>query len=200
MAELEKEDLEPDPEDMVRPGAAVRIQEHDETKFLGPSSGIAITRLVMQLAKQFTDAKSITDIVTQNDMQTIKETFNEEGDKPTSKIYPLTSDVAAEELPQRDLTNLLVDLFDCKGEICIYRGNIYMMLTIQSRRCIPSCTNQLWRKMSRMSTMGRRTRFKISRFEWSLPSVCKEWTPNTPVLRTATTLQHCDTSRPLWSR
>lgn len=124
LAALEKEDLDPDPEDMVRPGAAVRIQEHDETKFLGPSSGIAITRLVMQLAKQFTDAKSITDIVTQTDMKTIKETFDEEGDKPTSKIYPLISDVAAEELPQRDLTNLLVDLFNCKGKIHICRGGV----------------------------------------------------------------------------
>jgi hypothetical protein len=115
LADLEKEDLDPDPEDVVRPGAAVRIQEHDETKFLGPSSGIAITRLVMRLAKQITDAKSITDIVSEKRAQHIKETFNEEGDKPTSKIYPLISDVAAEELPQRDLTNLLVQLFCCKG-------------------------------------------------------------------------------------
>lgn len=129
LAELEKEDLDPDPEDMVRPGAAVRIQEHDETKYLGPSSGIAITRLVMQLAKQFTDAKSITDIVTQNEAQAVKETFDEEGDKPTSKIYPMISDVAAEELPQRDLTNLLVDLFNCKGNpgycLVLYSAYIY---------------------------------------------------------------------------
>ena len=115
LADLEKEELDPDPEDVVRPGAAVRIQEHDETKFLGPSSGIAITRLVMQLAKQFTDAKSITEIVPETRAQHIKEKFNEEGEKPTSKIYPLISDVAAEELPQRDLTNLLVQLFCCKG-------------------------------------------------------------------------------------
>jgi len=115
LAALEKEDLDPEPEDMVRPGIAVRIQEHDETKFLGPSSGIAITRLVMQLAKQFTDAKSITDIITHNEAQEVKEAFDEEGHKPTSKIYPLISDVAAEELPQRDLTDLLVRLFNCKG-------------------------------------------------------------------------------------
>jgi hypothetical protein len=115
LADLEKEDVDPDPEDMVRPGAAVRIQEHDETKFLGPSSGIAITRLVMQLAKQFTDAKSITDIVSESRAQYIKDTFNQEGQKPTSKVYPLISHVAAEELPQRNLTNLLMELFCCKG-------------------------------------------------------------------------------------
>jgi len=116
LAELEKEDLEPDPEDVVRPGAAVRIQEHDETKFLGPSSGIAITRLVMRLAKKVTDAKSITDIVSESRARCIKETFNEEGEKPTSKVYPLISNVASEELPQRNLTNLLLELFCCKGK------------------------------------------------------------------------------------
>jgi hypothetical protein len=112
---LEREDYEPDQDDMVRGGASIKIQEHDESKFLGPSSGIAITRLVMQLAKQFTDSKSITDIVDQSKAQEIKERFEEEEVKPTSKIYPLISDVAAEDLPARDLTNLLVKLFNAKG-------------------------------------------------------------------------------------
>ena len=112
---LEREDYEPDQDDMVRGGASIKIQEHDESKFLGPSSGIAITRLVMQLAKQFTDSKSITDIVDQSKAQEIKERFQEEEVKPTSKIYPLISDVAAEDLPARDLTNLLVKLFNAKG-------------------------------------------------------------------------------------
>lgn len=93
----------------------MRIQESDETKFLGPSSGITITRLVMQLAKQFTDSKSISEIVPDARAKSIKATFDEEDKKPTSKVYPLISDVAAEELPNRDLTNLLVELFYGKG-------------------------------------------------------------------------------------
>ncbi|KAF2143634.1 uncharacterized protein K452DRAFT_224546 [Aplosporella prunicola CBS 121167] len=112
--ELEKGDYDPDPEDAVRGPAAVRIHESDETKFLGPSSGIGITKLVMQLAKQFTDSKSITDIVPDSRARMIKESFAQEEAKPTSKVYPLISDVAAEELPNRDLTNLLVQLFYLK--------------------------------------------------------------------------------------
>ncbi|KAF2672192.1 hypothetical protein BT63DRAFT_191025 [Microthyrium microscopicum] len=111
---LESEDLEPDPESLVRDGAAVRIQEHDESKFLGPSSGIAITRLVMHLAKRFTQSESINDIVTQDKAQEIKETFEEEEKKPTSKVYPQISDVAAPDLPDRGLANVLVNLFHAK--------------------------------------------------------------------------------------
>ncbi|KAF2709106.1 hypothetical protein K504DRAFT_477453 [Pleomassaria siparia CBS 279.74] len=114
LADLERDDIEPDAEDVMRGAAAVRIQESDETKFLGPSSGITITRLVMQLAKQFTDSKSISDIVPDARAKSIKAAFNEEDKKPTSKVYPLISDVAAEELPNRDLTNLLVQLFYSK--------------------------------------------------------------------------------------
>ena len=47
--------------------------------------------------------------------KTIKATFDQEDARPTSKVYPLVSDVAAEELPERGLTNLLVELFYCKG-------------------------------------------------------------------------------------
>lgn len=70
----------------------------------------------MQLAKQFTDSQSITDIVDQNKAVDIKKRAEEDLDKPTSMVYPLISDVAATDLPARDLTNLLVDLFNCKGK------------------------------------------------------------------------------------
>lgn len=115
LEELEKEEHEPDPEDMMRGPANVRLGESDESKFLGPSSGIAITRLVMQLAKEFNDSKSITEIVNAERKQFIRSRFQIEEDKPTSKVYPLTSDVAAEELPARDLTTRLVLLFFLKG-------------------------------------------------------------------------------------
>ncbi|KAF2277329.1 uncharacterized protein EI97DRAFT_457356 [Westerdykella ornata] len=114
LAELERDEGEPDAEDMMRMAAAVRTQESDEAKYLGPSSGITITRLVMQLAKQFTASKSISEIVPDSRAKSIKATFDEEDTKPTSKVYPLISDVAAEELPNRDLTNLLVELFYSK--------------------------------------------------------------------------------------
>ncbi|KAH5327210.1 hypothetical protein HBI12_079020 [Parastagonospora nodorum] len=114
LAELERDDVEPDAEDVMRGATAVRVQDTDESKFLGPSSGITITRLVMQLAKQFTESKSISEIVPHARAKSIKATFAQEDKRPTSKIYPLVSDVAAEELPNRNLANLLVDLFYCK--------------------------------------------------------------------------------------
>jgi hypothetical protein len=75
----------------------------------------------MQLAKQFTDSKSITDIVPQHRARSIKERFAEEEAKPTSKVYPLISDVAAEELPNKDLMNLLLQLFNLKGSYSMPR-------------------------------------------------------------------------------
>jgi hypothetical protein len=115
LADLERDDVEPDPEDVMRGAATVRVQDSDESKFLGPSSGITITRLVMQLAKQFTESKSISEIVPHARAKSIRATFAQEDTRPTSKIYPMVSDVAAEDLPNRDLTNLLVELFYCKG-------------------------------------------------------------------------------------
>jgi hypothetical protein len=70
----------------------------------------------MQLAKQFTDAKSISEIVPEARARYIKEQFAQEDTKPTSKVYPLVSNVAADELPTRELTKRLVALFYLKGE------------------------------------------------------------------------------------
>ncbi|WPG99685.1 Positive regulator of purine utilization [Acrodontium crateriforme] len=110
---VENEDSGDDPEALM--GAAnVRIHDASDSKYLGPSSGIAITRLVMQLAKQFTDAKSIKEIVPPQRARQIKELYSQEQAKPTSKVYPLISDVPAVDLPNRALTNLLVQLYKLK--------------------------------------------------------------------------------------
>lgn len=120
MRELEQElqrteidDPADDPDAMMR-AATVRMHEAKESKFLGPSSGIAITRLVMQLAKQFTDSRSIKEIVPEHRARQIKELYHQEQAKPTSKVYPLISDVPALELPNRPLTDLLVQLYKLK--------------------------------------------------------------------------------------
>lgn len=110
---VENEDGHEDPEALMR-AANVRMHDEKESKYLGPSSGIAITRLVMQLAKQFTDAKSITEIVPDQRARQIKELYAQEQAKPTSKIYPLISDVAASELPNRSLGDLLLQLYKLK--------------------------------------------------------------------------------------
>lgn len=113
LGQLENEDGAEDQEAMMR-AATVRMQDAKESKFLGPSSGIAITRLVMQLAKQFTDASSIKDIVPEQQARHIKELYSLEQGKPTSKVYPLISNVAATALPSRELVDHLVTVYKLK--------------------------------------------------------------------------------------
>lgn len=110
---MENDDGGEDQEGMMR-AATVRMQDANEPKFLGPSSGIAITRLVMQLAKQFTDATSIKDIVPEQQAREIKELYNQEQAKPTSKVYPLISNVPATGLPTRPLVDHLVTIYKLK--------------------------------------------------------------------------------------
>lgn len=116
--QLEKFDSDEEHDDaeaLVRGGAGVRLDEAEESKYLGPSSGTQMTRIVMLLAKQFTDSITIKDIVTETKAREVKALYAAEESKPTSKIYPLTSDVAAVELPNRSLTDLLVQLYNLKG-------------------------------------------------------------------------------------
>ena len=111
---VESEDVAEDPESMMR-AVNVRVHEAKDSKFLGPSSGIAMTRLVMQLAKQFTDAKSIKDVVTPQSAVLSKKLYAQEQAKPTSKVYPLISNVAAVDLPSpRALVEGLVQLYKAK--------------------------------------------------------------------------------------
>jgi Fungal specific transcription factor domain len=114
---LEKEEtLPPDAEAMIRGAGMIKFHEKDEYRFLGPSSGIAITRLVMDLAKQNTLNKSIREVVPDTTAQEIKQKFDDESAKPTSKIYPLISSVAAPYLPRNDLMDGLVDIYMAKAQ------------------------------------------------------------------------------------
>ena len=106
----------PNAEATMRSAGYVRFTEHDEPRILGPSSGIGMTRLVMALAKQNNRTQSIKDIVPENKAQQIKDRFTEEDQKPTSKVYPLISDVAAPDLPSRELTNSLVESFNAGAQ------------------------------------------------------------------------------------
>ena len=108
-----------DAEDLARGTAAVKIQESTESKYLGPSSGIAISHIVLQLAKQFTDVRNISEIVSDSTARHVKEHYTQEESKPTSKVYPLVSDVAAEELPPYEVTRPLLTLFNLKGALLI---------------------------------------------------------------------------------
>jgi hypothetical protein len=99
----------------MRGAGLVRVEENNEPRFLGPSSGIAMTRLVIQLAMQSSASKTIKEIVPEEKSKQIKDRFDKESAKPSSKVYPLISSVAAPDLPTRALTDQLVDNYNRKG-------------------------------------------------------------------------------------
>ena len=114
---MEEEDVpELDPEVTMRSAGLIKFSENDESRYLGPSSGIAVTRLVMDLAKQNTANKSIKDVVSERTAREIKKKFYDEKSKPTSKVYPLISSVAAPSLPTHDLMEKLVDIYMAKAQ------------------------------------------------------------------------------------
>ncbi|KAL8705305.1 MAG: hypothetical protein Q9201_001592 [Fulgogasparrea decipioides] len=78
-----------------------------------------MTRLVMESAKRETHSKSIQNIVSDTKARRIRDRSALELAKPTSKVYPLISSVAAPELPSRELTEKLVDLFNRKAQFML---------------------------------------------------------------------------------
>lgn len=132
----EQQQKPPDAEDVLRSGGLVRLKDSDETRYLGPSSGksksrgqmqslsltrlllgINMTRIIMQMAMAYTNAESIQEIISDQKAREIKEKFHDEETKPTSKVYPLVSSVAAPGLPSRPLTDKLVEIFNEKGKL-----------------------------------------------------------------------------------
>ena len=100
----------------MRGAGLIKFSESDESRFLGPSSGIAITRFVMELARANTTNRSIHEVVTDKVVQEIKQKTDMESQKPTSKAYAMVSDVAASQLPTEDLVERLVDIYMAKAQ------------------------------------------------------------------------------------
>lgn len=109
----------PDAEVMIRGAGLVRFKENDESRYLGPSSGIAITRLVMELAKQNTNSTTMKQIIPTIQAQKLKDRSTAETSKPTSKVYPKFSCDIAEYLPSEKLTESLIELFNQTGTVLV---------------------------------------------------------------------------------
>lgn len=128
LAEVVEEDMEyPESnEEIVSPGGMVRLNETDETpRYLGPSSGIAMTRLVMEEAKLHTESKRISELIPEvrarrteriNRMQSIV-SFRQSLAGPSSrkKSYPMMSAHPAESLPTRAIADKLVEVYNQRG-------------------------------------------------------------------------------------
>lgn len=114
---IDDDDLrEPDAEDLMRPGTLIRLGEDDETpRYLGPSSGIAMTRIVMEEAKKYTDSRRIRELVPELRLRR-SPIQSPESATTRKKSYPIISAVAAPTLPSRSVMNKLVEVFSQKGE------------------------------------------------------------------------------------
>jgi hypothetical protein len=117
-----------DYEDFIRPGGLVRLDETDETpRYLGPSSGIAMTRIVMEKAKRYTDTGRISELIPEvrdRRKAAVSETtatgarsqsFSMLSANPRKKSYPMISAVAASHLPSRTVADKLVEVFHQRG-------------------------------------------------------------------------------------
>ena len=120
LAQYTEEDTSPPkPEDAIRPGGLVRLDENDDSpRFLGPSSGIAMTRLVMEEAKKYTDSRSIRELVPEVTQRRTPTQSPVTGASERKASYPMISAVPAPTLPSRLVTDKLVEVFNQKGKCC----------------------------------------------------------------------------------
>ncbi|KAH0538653.1 hypothetical protein FGG08_004790 [Glutinoglossum americanum] len=100
-------------EGIVRGVGFVKLDSVDEPRFLGTSSGIAVARLVMELARRNTETKSIREIVPEVPERQ-DQCFEQGGQR--LKTYPLISSVAAQGLPSRLVTDKLTEIFIQKAQ------------------------------------------------------------------------------------
>lgn len=118
-------------EDMVRPGGLVKLHEADETpRYLGPSSGIAMTRLLMEQAKRYTDSQRISELIPDvrarrldrlNRMQSIvnigASISGPSGMAARKKsCFPMISAHPAQALPTRQVVDKLIEIFNSRAQ------------------------------------------------------------------------------------
>lgn len=112
-------------EGLFRPGEMVRLDDFgDETpRYLGPSSGIAMTRLLMEAAKRYTDSARISELfprvrVRRERVQSVIMGNNGGVAQERRRSYPMQSEVPAETLPTRQIVDGLVEVFNQRGVFC----------------------------------------------------------------------------------
>lgn len=113
---IDEDGTQVDTEDSIRPGGLVRLEENDETpRYLGPSSGIAMTRLVMEEARRYTDSRSIRELVPEVSQRRTP-IHSPESASERKPSYPMISAVPADRLPSRLVTDKLIEVFNQKGQ------------------------------------------------------------------------------------
>lgn len=114
-------------DDMVCPGGIVRLNETDEMpRYLGPSSGTAMTRLLMEEAKRFAESRRIANLIPavlarraerRDRMQSVVMGTSFSGPSGRTKSYPAHSVIPASALPSREIVDGLVRAFNDRGRL-----------------------------------------------------------------------------------
>ncbi|KAK4235043.1 fungal-specific transcription factor domain-containing protein [Achaetomium macrosporum] len=114
-------------DDMVCPGGIVRLDETDEMpRYLGPSSGTAMTRLLMEEAKRFAESRRIANLIPavlarraeQRDrMQSVVMGGSISGPSGRKKSYPAHSIIPASSLPSKEIVVGLARAFNDRVQL-----------------------------------------------------------------------------------
>lgn len=179
----DEDDLPRDHEAMVRPGGLVRLNETDETpRYLGPSSGIAMTRIVMDEAKRYTDSQRISQLIPEVQLRrqaaaagpvaavSMMSMRSQSFSMPPSAIsqkksYPMISAVPAEKPPTRGIADKLFEVYYQRGMLCTNGmdplpgscGVLFTDIRLQARFLHRYSTKRSWRKRWTTSITAVRT-------------------------------------------
>ena len=126
-------------DDMVFPGGIVRLDQTDEMpRYLGPSSGTAMTRLLMEEAKRYGESRRIANLIPavlarraerRDRMQSVVMGSSISGPAGRTRSYPAHSIIPASALPSREIVDGLVRAFNDRGGhflislLCLKRAN-----------------------------------------------------------------------------
>ncbi|KAK0670079.1 hypothetical protein QBC41DRAFT_97622 [Cercophora samala] len=111
-----------DDDDMVTPGGLVHLDNKsvESPRYLGPSSGIAMTRILIEEAKRYTDSLRISSLIPElrarridqrDRMQSVVMGSFSGPSGPKAVDFPLTADIPAKEFPTRAMTENLWRVF-----------------------------------------------------------------------------------------
>jgi len=105
----------PNSEELVRGVGLVNFADYEhykEPRYVGSSSGVTVTRLVLEAAKKNLDSQAFKDLTTQH-RNTFRHALRTNPD-PTDPHANLSS-LPASRLPSREITDKLVELFCARG-------------------------------------------------------------------------------------
>ena len=118
---------QPDTGELVRGVGMVKFDdEKGEPRFVGTSSGITMTRLVIDFAKKHLEKESVKEIKEhRNNFRQGQRIAGTAGVRITSPVAP----GAALQLPSREVTDKLVEIFLQRGEIIHVQFSLRIGLT-----------------------------------------------------------------------